>query len=74
MILISVVVIQKIIILIGQSVTELKGQRINAFHTKLQRILHVMHPGFGQDITHLKYFHRATQNSINEIDLDSVVI
>ena len=52
----------------------MKNNYINAFLTKLQRILHVMHPGFGQNITHLKYFHRATQNSINEIDLDSVVI
>ena len=32
---------------------------INAFHTKLQQILHVMYPGFGQDMTRLKYFHRV---------------
>ena len=30
---------------------------INAFHTELQQSLHVMYPGFGQDITRLKYFH-----------------
>ena len=33
---------------------------INAFRTKLRKSLHVMYPGFGQDITRLKYFHRVT--------------
>ena len=30
---------------------------INAFRTKLQQIFHVMHLGFAQDMTRLKYFH-----------------
>ena len=33
---------------------------INAFRTKLQRILHAMHPGFGLDMTRLRYFYRVT--------------
>ena len=33
---------------------------INAFHTKLQQSLYIMYPGFGQDVTRLKYFHHVT--------------
>ena len=29
-----------------------KNRPINAFQTKLQRILYVVHPGFGQDMLH----------------------
>ena len=29
-----------------------KNRPINDFQTKLQRILYVVHPGFGQDMLH----------------------
>ena len=38
---------------------------INAFHTKLQRILDVVHPGFGHDIT----LHYIILNNCNKFIL-----
>ena len=32
----------------------------NAFQTKLQRIIHVVHPGFETGYARLKYFHYVT--------------
>ena len=37
-----------------------KWNNVNAFYTEFRQIIHVVHPGFGQDImTRLKYFHHV---------------